>query len=200
MAFDQKASKESVEKTITALKQNGIAAELLSKEQVLERIKDLIPEGSEVLQSTSVTLDDLEVSKEINETGKYMPVKLKLYSEDLSKGQKKKLGAAPQYVVGSVHAVTEDGKVVIASNTGSQLPSYAYGAEFVVWVVGTQKITKNLDEAFDRINTHVLPLESERARKAYGVEGSFVSKLLIVNRELEENRIHILFVDDVIGY
>ena len=111
-----------------------------------------------------------------------------------------RLGAAPEYVIGSVHAVTEDGKVIIASNTGSQLPGYAYSADHVIWVVGAQKIVKNVDEGIKRIYEYVLPLESERAHKAYGVEGSFVSKLLIMNREPNPNRIKIILIKEPAGY
>src|SRR2546423_3939737 len=52
----------------------------------------------------------------------------------------RRLGAAPQWVVGSVHALTQDGDLVIASASGSQLASMAYGAQNVLLVIGTQKI------------------------------------------------------------
>jgi ribosomal protein S21 len=201
MKYSTKASKESINKTIENLKGNGISAELVENaEQALKRFKDLVPEGSEVMQMTSVTLDNLGISKEINESGKYNAVKAKIYSEGISQNEKNKLGAAPEIAVGSVHAVTENGKVLIASNTGSQLPAYVYGAQKVIWIVGTQKITSDLDEAMDRVYTHVLPLESERAKKAYGVEGSYVSKLLIINKEVNPNRIHLIFVDENVGF
>ena len=112
----------------------------------------------------------------------------------------KKTGAAPEYCIGSVHAVTQDGKVFIASNTGSQLPSYAYGSANVIWVVGTQKIVKDFDEANERIYKYTLPLESERARKAYGVPGSAVNKMLIVNKEVAPGRITIIFVNEKLGF
>jgi hypothetical protein len=113
----------------------------------------------------------------------------------------RRLGAAPEWTIGSVHAVTEDGNIVIASNTGSQLPAYAYGAGHVVWVVGAQKVVKNLDEAMKRIYEYVLPLESERANKAYSMtHGSFVSKMLIVNREVQSNRISMIIVKENLGF
>ena len=95
--------------------------------------------------------------------------------------------------------VTEDGKVLIASNSGSQLPGYAYGSSHVIWVVGTQKIVNNIDDGMKRIDQYVLPLESERAHKAYGVPGSFVSKLLIFNRE-NPGRITMILVKQPLGF
>ena len=114
-----------------------------------------------------------------------------------------KIGAAPEWTLGSVHAVTEDGKVVIASNTGSQLAAYAYGAPHVIWVVGTQKLVSNLDDAMKRIYDYVLPLETIRFRKAYNqpeTAHSNVSKLLIINKEVNPKRITIIFVKEKLGF
>ncbi len=135
-------------------------------------------------------------------SGKYDSVKKKLMStnRETEALQMQRLGAAPEYAVGSVHAVTEDGKVVVVSNTGSQLPAYAYGSMHVIWVVGGQKIVKDLDAAMERVYEHVLPLESERARIAYGVEGSNVSKLLTVTREVNPNRIKMIIVKEPLGF
>ena len=111
----------------------------------------------------------------------------------------RKLGAAPDWAVGSVHAVTEDGKVAVASATGSQLPAYAYSSGNVIWVVGTNKIVKNLDEAFERVYKHTLPLEDARARKVYGF-GSGVNKLLIFNRESVPGRITMILIKEKLGF
>src|SRR5438094_8832702 len=52
----------------------------------------------------------------------------------------RRLGASPDYTVGSVHAVTEHGEVFVASASGSQLAAYVYGAGAVIWVVGSQVV------------------------------------------------------------
>src|SRR5260221_3452578 len=140
-----------------------------------------------LLKFMSYTLDAIGVTQEINESGKYKSVRKEF--EKIDETEKRHLGAAPDWTIGSVHAVTEDGKVLIASNTGSQLPAYVYGANHVIWVVGAQKIVKDFDEGLKRIYEHTLPLESERAHKAYGVEGSFVSKILVINKEIKPDRI-----------
>lgn len=111
-----------------------------------------------------------------------------------------RLGATPEWVLGSVHAVTETGEALIASNTGSQLPAYAFGVGKVIWVVGTQKIVKDREEGLGRIYEHSLPLESERAKKAYGVPGSAVNKILIVNREVQPGRITMILVNERLGF
>lgn len=196
--------KQTINKAIKSLIANNIEAFLVSSEKkAREKVLNLIPEGTEVMTMSSVTLDKLGISDVIQKSGKYNSVKTKLLAMDRNtQGLKMlKLGSAPEYAIGSVHAVTEDGKVVIASNSGSQLPAYAYGAEHVIWVVGAQKIVKNLDEAFERIYNYTLKKEGERINKVFGTDkGSFVSKLLIFNRELSTGRIKMVIVKKNIGF
>lgn len=189
--YDQLASDQSIEKTVQALKNNGIEALVVENgDRAKKKVLEMLPTGSDVMDMSSTTLDTSGITKEIQESGKYNSVKKRLFSMDRNTQslEMNKLGSTPEWAVGSVHALTEDGKLLIASNTGSQLPSYAYGSTHVIWVIGAQKIVKNVDEGIKRIYEYVLPLESERARKAYGVPGSFVSKLLIINKEINPGR------------
>lgn len=200
--FSALASDMIIAKTIDALKKNGINAIVVrGTQEVKKKVSELLPQNSEVMTMSSVTLETLGIDREINESGKYNSVKNKLAKMDRkTQGlEMQRIGAAPEYAVGSVHAVTEDGKIIIASNMGSQLPSYAYGSSHVLWIVGTQKIVKNVDEGMKRIYDYVLPLESERLKKTYGVESN-VSKLLIINKEIVPNRIKLIFVKEKIGF
>lgn len=196
----------TIGKTITALQQNGITAlSVETGEEAKKKVLELIPEGAEVLNMTSITLDTIGLSKEITESGKYKAVKKELETLDrkTQHQEMQKLGSAPEWAIGSVHAVTEDGHVFIASNTGSQLAAEVYGASHVIWVVGAQKIVKDNNAAMQRIYDHVLPIETQRARKAYGLPddwNSFVSKLLIFNREVVPNRVTLIFVNEVLGF
>lgn len=203
MNYTEKANEEIIKKTAAALSENGVKVIIAkSAEDAKKKALEILPHKAEVMTMTSETLRELGLESEINESGKYDAVKPKLYSmnRDEHGTSMQKLGAAPEWAIGSVHAVTEDGKVVVASNTGSQLPGYVYGSPHVVWIVGTHKIVKNLDEAMDRIYNHVLPLESERAKKAYGVPGSNVSKIFILNKEINPDRITMILVDETLGY
>ncbi len=203
MNFSKLADKELIEKTIAALKQNGIEAMLVPDGVVAkEKVFELLPPGAEVMNMTSVTLDEIGVAKEIVESEKYNSVRKRFMTMDRAKegDLMQKLGAAATWAVGSVHAVTAEGDVMIASNTGSQLPAYAYGSSHVIWVVGAQKLVRNREEAFKRIYEYVLPLESERAKKAYGAPGSWVSKLLIINKEIQKGRITMIIVNEKLGF
>jgi len=201
--FSTVAPKETIERVMAALKRNGIEPYFVaSGAEAKRKVLELLPEGAEVMNMTSVTLETIGAPAEINESGKYNAVRQKLMSMDSEKEgrEMRKLGAAPDYVLGSVHAMTEEGEVLIASNTGSQLPAYVYGAGNVIWVVGSQKLVKNLEEGMRRLYEYALPLESERAKKAYGVPGSSVNKILIVNREVQPGRITVIIVGEKLGF
>lgn len=203
MDYTVLASNETIDTTLQALEANGITTVVAeNKEEAKNKVASLLPGGAEVMSATSVTLSETGIEELINESGNYDSVKHKLsaMSRETQSGEMQKLGAAPEWIVGSVHAVTQDGKVVVASNTGSQLPGYTYGAQHVIWVVGAQKIVKDLDDAFKRIYEHVLPLESERAKKAYGVPGSNVSKVFILNKEITPKRITLILVKEKLGF
>ena len=202
MSWNTRAKKSVVDKTMAALKSNGINCYFARDEaEAIKKVFEIIPKGSEVMNMSSVTLDSLGISKIILESKKYNAVKNKLSSMDRKKQGKEMqmLGAAPDYSIGSVHAVTQDGKIAIASASGSQLPAYAFSSNHVIWVVGTQKIVKDIEEAYKRIYEHCFPLENERAKKVYGM-GSVVGKILTINYEGSPNRLNLIFVNKILGF
>lgn len=196
------APKEIVDKTIKVLKTNGIEALYVENgREAKQKTLSLIPKGAEVMTMSSVTLETIGLTSEINESGEYDSLKTKLFSMNRETQGKEmsQIAAAPNYAIGSVHAVTQDGQVMVASNTGSQLGAYAYSAGKVVWIVGSQKIVKDINEGFKRIYEHSLVLESERLKKVYGVPSN-VSKILIFNKETVPDRITLIFVDEKLGF
>jgi hypothetical protein len=200
--FANLASDEQIERTVKALEANGIHAVVAENGEEARRIFfDLIPEGAEVFLGASVTLETLGIKDEIDKSGRYDSLRPKIFAMDrATQGREiRKLGGAPDYAAGSVHAVTEAGQVLIASNTGSQLGPYASGAGKIIWVVGAQKLVKDLDEGFKRIYEYDLPLEIEHMRQLYNA-GTGVNKVLIVNREIRPNRITIIIVKEELGY
>jgi len=116
--YEKLASELSIKKTIKSLNENGIEVFLTkNSDEAKKQALKLIPRGSEVLTMTSVTLDTSGIGSEINESEKYISIRKKLNSMDRNtQGQKmNKLGAAPKFAIGSVHAVTEEGHILIAS-------------------------------------------------------------------------------------
>lgn len=201
--YERVAEASRVAITVRNLEANGFRTIVVSSgEEARAAVEKILPAGSEVFDSTSITLQETGIAQMILESGKYRPIRPALLQAraEGKTAEQRRLGAAPDYIVGSVHAITEKGQVVVASGSGSQLGPYAFGASKVIWVVGTQKIVSDLDEAFQRVYAYTLPKESDRARKAYGVPGSFVSKMLIVNREFDPERITIVLVNERLGF
>jgi hypothetical protein len=200
--FNKLASEGQIERTAKALEANGIHAVVAENGAEAKRLFfELIPDGSEVFLGASVTLDQLGIKEEIDKSGRFDALRPKMFAMNReTQGREiRKLGGAPDFAAGSVHAVTEDGHVLIASNTGSQLGAYASSAGRVIWVVGAQKLVKDLNEGMNRIYDYIVPLEEEHMQKLYKV-GTNVSKLLIINREIRPNRITMIIVKEKLGY
>lgn len=199
-------SKEIVDTTAKALTANGFEVHVAETGADASRLAlSLIPGKSEVFTMTSVTVDSIGLSAILNSGSAFDSVRNRLNAMNgATQGREmRKLGAGPDVTVGSVHAVTQSGSLLIASLTGSQLPAYAYGAGTVVFVVSTKKIVPTLDDGWKRIENTVVPQESERARKAYGLpEGfsTFPSKVLVFNREIQPGRVKIILVNEDLGF
>lgn len=196
------ADSPTIEKTAAFLRQNNIEVFITEKgEEAKKKVLELVPEGAEVMTMSSATLQELGLVQEFNESGRFNSVKKKLMAMDRATqgSEMRRLGASPGWAIGSVNAITEDGHLFIASNGGSQLPAYAHATGHVVWVVGAQKIVPNFEEAMKRLYEYCLPLEDERAQKAYGIH-SGVSKILIVNKEVVPGRLTVIFVKEQLGF
>lgn len=200
--FAKIADNDTIATTQKALESHGFKVFVVetladAKQKALE----LIPEGSEVFTATSDTLDKAGLREIFNDSGKYKSVRHEIsdaVERNASEIEKRRIGSAAEYSIGSVNALTADGQAILATASGSQIPGYVYGSDNVVWIVGAQKIVANLDEAMERIEEYVLPMEDVRAQAAYGT-GSFVSKLLIYRRE-GRGRVTIVIAKEAAGY
>jgi len=200
--FAELANDEQIERTVSALKANNIDAIVAENGEEAKRIFfELIPEEAEVFLGASVTLETLGIKDVIDKSGKYEALRPKMFAMDrATQGREiRKLGGAPDYAAGSVHAVTESGQVLIASNTGSQLGPYASGAGKVIWVVGAQKLVKNLEEGMRRLEEYTLPLEDVHMQQLYNIHTN-LSKMLIVNKEIRPGRITMIIVKEELGF
>jgi len=200
--FSRLPSPEQVERARAALEKNGFHVVVVADRAAARRaVLELVPEHSEILEAASQTLAETGLLADLGDPRRFRSVRPQLmkYVQEGRPEEQRKIGAAPNFVLGSVHAVTESGQVVIASATGSQLGPYAYGAGKVIWVVGTQKIVSDLDSAMRRVHEYTFPLEDARARKVYG-SGSVIGKLLIVNREIQPGRITLVLVQEKLGF
>jgi hypothetical protein len=200
--FERLASDEQIERTRTALEANGIHTLLAETGEDAKRMFfELVPDGSEVFLGSSVTLEQLGIKDIIDKSGRFTSLRPKMLAMDRATQAReiRKLGAGPDFAAGSVHAVTEDGKVMIASKTGSQLGPYASGAGKVIWVVGAQKLVKDLNEGVERIYEYCLPREEVHMQQLYHT-GTAPNKILILNAEIRPERITMIIVKEDLGF
>ena len=146
--------------------------------EVLKRI----PEGAVVHSGKSKTLEDAGLFKELMENERYDFVRRRTMKMDqrTQRDEMRKLGAAPDIMVNSAHAVTADGQIVITSASGSQ------------------KIVPDLDTAFRRIKEQVFPYEDARLREAMGV-GTKITRTLILDQDYSPGRTTVILVREPIG-
>jgi hypothetical protein len=206
MDFDTPAAVGRIEATMEALRLRGISAELLqTREQALERLRVLIPAGATVCTGASLSLKEIGFEN-LLESGSHPWKNLKaayLAEQDPARQSLlRRQSTLADYYLGSVHAISQTGEVVVASMTGSQLSPYAYAASNVIWVVGTQKVTSSLEEAVRRVRQYVLPHEDKRMREFTGGRmGSMIGKILIFEHEAPflNRKISLLFVQQPTG-
>jgi len=199
--FAAPADRERLERTAGALSARGFHAHLVADgAEARQLVLDAIPEGAEVHTALSETLTELGIRTEIEESGRYDSVraKLALLDRETQGREMRKLGAAPDYIVGSAHAITDDGVVVVGSGSGSQLGAYAYAAGTVILVVGHQKLVSDVPHGLRRLREYALPREYGRMQSV-GYAGSLLAKSLIIEQE-PGGRITVILVPETLGF
>ena len=206
MGFDALATVEQIEATMEALKARGITAELVqTREEALARLRTPIPAGASLSTGASLTLKEIGF-EELLVSGSHPWKNLKaeyLAEKDPARqALLRRQSTLADYYLGSVHAVSQTGQLVIASMSGSQIAPYVYAASNVIWVVGAQKITPSLEEAIRRVREYVFPHEDKRMKELTGGKmESMIGKLLIFEREAPflNRKVIVIFVRQKIG-
>lgn len=203
--FSSLPSREIINETIKSLKEKGfLPHDVKTKEQALEKVKSLIPTGSTIMNGSSTTLSEIGFIEYLKD-GKHSWTNLHdaiLAEEDENKQSLlRRKSVVSDYYLGSVHAVTQDGEILVASNSGSQLPHLVYTSPNIVLVVGAQKIVSSLTEAFNRLNEYVIDLENARMQKAYGMNTDH-GKTIVLHKENPYfgRKVHVIIVEEKLGF
>lgn len=205
MDYTTVASSESITVTTQGLQSRNFEPILVKdKSAALEKIKALIPSGASITNGTSRTLEQIGYVDHLK-TGQHgwnnLHEQILAEPDPAKQGMLRKQMSVSDFYLGSVHALTQEGELLIASNTGSQLPGIAYNAQNLIFVVGAQKIVPNLSEAFKRLEIQVIPLEDERIRAIYGM-GTTHAKTLILHREnpMFGRKVYVIIVQEALGF
>jgi len=199
--FTALPDEQKLAETVIALEEHGFSVDVVEDLDVARAaVLSRIPEGSSVMTNTSVTLQEAGIADAIDYGGLYDSARTRMFALDYATQlrEMKAVAGQPEFALGSVQAVTRDGTLVIASASGSQLASYAWGAAKVIFVVGAQKLVPDIEAAHERIYVHSLKLEDARAFEAYG-QNSRVGKILEIHQE-DPGRIHVVLVRQPVGF
>ena len=199
--FAAPASHEALERAAASLSSHGFETVIVSDGPTArDFVLTQIPRGSEVHWGAGATVPAIGLADALEHSSDVVPLRPRLSAMDRATqgDEMRRIGAVPDVFVNSANAVTEDGSIVSASASGSQLGPIASGAGRVFFVIGAQKVVPDLATAIRRIETHVVPLEDARALEAYGFHTA-LNKLLILNGE-RPGRITVVLVEEAIGF
>jgi L-lactate utilization protein LutC len=205
MDYESLKDTKTVEKTIEALKtKNVTAVSVKTGAEALEKIKSLIPKGVSINSGASKTLEQIGYIEYLK-SGSHGWNNLKeaiVAEKDMAKqGLLRKQATLSDFYLGSVHAITETGEMIIASASGSQLANIVFGSPNLILVVSTKKIVPSIKDGLSRVREHVYPLEDQRMKDA-GFAGSLLAKILILTDEhpMMGRKVHVIFVDENLGF
>ena len=199
--FTTAASEETLQRLVAKLKERNIEGLIVDNgDDARKLVQEKLPKGAEVHSGKSKTLQEAGIFDLIQNPDEYNALRSRYLKMDRqTQGREiRKLIASPDFMLGSVNAVTEDGILVDTSATGSQLGPYAGTAGKVILVVGSQKIVHDLETALRRVREYVLPWEDAQVRQVMPI-GSFVGKILIIEREWVAGRMEVILVRKPIG-
>ena len=191
-----------IQRTVEALYQRNMPAVVAeSGEHALQLLKDMIPEGAEVFNSTSETLDTIGYSDYLHNNPRYRNLHDEVAAETdpVKLREKRRLATVSEYIIGSVQAISETGEIVVASGSGSQLGAFVFGAKYVILVAGTQKICPTLSDAIDRTRGYTLHRHDEWLQ-AQGRGARPVGKLAILENEVGEGRVRVILIKQNLGW
>lgn len=213
MDKNMKWLKESrVSSTINSLKKNGMNGYLVnSHEELIDKVNELTNEGDTVSCGGSISLFETGVIDYLR-SGKYNF--LDRYEDGLSKDDLKKLYrstfSADVYFT-STNAITEKGELYNVDGNGNRVAAMLYGPDKVIIIAGVNKIVENIEEAIKRNERVSAPANCKRLNRATpcvkvghcmdcSSEERICNEYTIIKRQGNKDRIHVIFLNEELGY
>jgi L-lactate utilization protein LutC len=202
MASPHLPDEAAIARTVEALRARNIHVIVTNTgEEAHHALIQLLPEGAEICESTSETLDAIGFTAYVRGNPRYTNLHDAYATEpDLTKrNELRRRASIADYFIGSVQAIAETGEVFVASSTGSQLAPYAFAAKRVIWVVGVQKIAPTFDAAMQRVRGHTLARHDQWLADM-GRAPTPIGKLGIIEHESQAGRITLILVKEMLGW
>jgi len=201
--WNQQPSGSIVTQTAEKIRQRGIAViRAHNGEIALERLKELIPPGAEIMSGASTTLLEIGYDEYVNSDGlEWNDLHRAIIAENDEKKRHelRRKSVTADYFVSGVNAIAQSGEIVACDKSGSRVGAWAFAAGHLILVSGTNKIVPTLGDALRRVLEYAYPLENVRAKRAYGTP-SQLGKWVILANEQAEGRVTLILIEESLGY
>lgn len=150
------------EQIIKNLKSRNIEAFFVqTKDEALKKSLELIPENSSVSWGGSSSIEEIGLKEKIR-NGKYI-----VFDREKAQTLEEKTkiihqGLTSDFFLASCNAVSEDGILVNIDGLANRLAGICYGPKHVLFIVGMNKIVKNIDDAISRARNISAPINAQR--------------------------------------
>jgi len=196
---DEKAISEAV----NAIEKRGIRVIVVKgRAEALAQVREMIPPGSEVMNGSSATLDEIGFGG-LLKGGKHgwkdLHLGILAEKDDKKRYDLRRKSVTAEYFLASVNAIAMTGELVACDASGSRVGAFPFAAKNLIIVSGANKIVPTLPEALDRLREYVFPLENARMKALYGV-GSRLGKFVIIANEGSIGRTVLILVKESLGY
>ena len=195
-------SEQDIAVSVAALEKNNITVfRVKDGVTTLEKIKELIPPGSEVMNGSSTTLIEIGYENLMNGQHNWLDLHTAIISEndERMRNELRRRSITSEYFLSGVNAIAQTGQILACDASGSRVGAWPFGAQNLILVSGANKIVPTLQDALKRIWDYAYPLEDARARKVYGTP-SQIGKCVILAKEVRPGRTTLILIDEILGY
>ena len=201
-----------IQKTIDALNANNIECMLAkSREEALARALELIPEDAEVGLGGSVSVEEIGLLQKLRDGDYTLHDQYEIGIDMEENMARRRKGMVAPYFVTGTNAITEDGQLVNLDGMGNRVAAQMFGPTKVVLIAGTNKIVKDVHEAFDRLQNVAAPTNAKRvgmgtpcAETGECIDCDSPMRICnmytIIRRMMFPGRVTLILVDEKLGF
>ncbi len=196
---------QKVIKGLESRNMTGYYAE--SKEEALKKALELIPEGASVTMGGAMSAHEIGLVEALK-NGNY-----DFIDRDAYEDKRAAMLAAydADFFLASANAMTEDGVIVNIDGNSNRVSAIAQGPKKVLLIVGMNKICDDVDGAIKRARNVAAPINAQRfglstpcAKTGSCMDckspDTICCQFLITRFSRHEGRIHVILVNDSLGY
>ncbi|MEN6516936.1 MAG: lactate utilization protein [Methanospirillum sp.] len=193
----------TIDRTVGAIEARNVrVVRTATADGARQTLLDLIPEGAEVMNGSSTTLNEIGYEQLLKENSKgwrdYHAV-ITAENDDQKREALRRRGVAADWFLSGVQAIAATGELVGCDKTGSRVGAWPYSAGHLVLVSGVNKIAPTLEDALARCWEYALPVEQQRAKRVYGTS-SEIGNIVILEKEMARDRVTLILIGESLGY